>query len=98
MDTSVLTIVFLYSSFILVYFDIFKNFKELKPFKRFVVPALATIGALYLIYGAFTSSPLMFLYFSIIVLLILAAGYVTYQKPVKKSEPVLSESVAFNES
>lgn len=80
MDTSVLTIVFLYGAFIIVYLDIIRSFKELNVFKRYVVPVLATIGALYLIYGAFTSSPIMFLYFSIIVVIFLAVGLVTYER------------------
>lgn len=92
MDTSVLTIVFLYGSFIIVYVDIIKSFKELNAFKRYVVPAIATIGALYLIYGAFTSSPIMFLFFSIIVLIFLAVGYLTYEKKaLRKPIPAKSE-------
>ena len=83
MDTSVLTIVFLYASFIIVYINILKNFTELNAFKRYVVPVIATIGALYLIYGAFISDPVMFLYFSIIVFVILAVGLLTFN-PNKK--------------
>jgi basic amino acid/polyamine antiporter, APA family len=78
MDTSVLPIVFLYGSFIFVYFNIVKNFKDLNFFKRFIVPFFATVGALYLVYGAFISDPLMFLFFSIIVIVILSAGLYTY--------------------
>ncbi len=83
MDTSVLTIVFLYGSFIIVYIDIIINFTELNFFKRYIVPTIATIGALYLIYGAFTSSPIMFLYFGIIVLIFLGIGLFTYEKNPK---------------
>ncbi len=79
MDTSILPIVFLYASFILVYFNIFKNYTELNAFKRYVVPLLATVGALYLIYGAFVSDPIMFIYFSVIVVVILVVGVLTYQ-------------------
>ena len=85
MDTSVLTIVFLYGSFIIVYIDIIINFTELNFFKRYIVPSIATIGALYLIYGAFTSNPKMFLYFGIIVLIFISIGLVTYNsKPLKR--------------
>ncbi len=80
MDTSVLAIVFLYGSFIIVYLDIIKNYTELNFFKRYIVPSIATIGALYLIYGAFTSNPKMFLYFGIIVLIFISIGLVTYNK------------------
>lgn len=90
MDTSVLTIVFLYASFILVYYNIIKNFTELGFFKRYIVPLLATLGAIYLIYGAFISDPLMFLYFTIIVIAILAVGAVTF-KTLKVVQPSQSE-------
>jgi len=90
MDTSVLTIVFLYASFILVYFNIVKNFTELNVFKRYIVPSIATIGALYLIYGAFVSDPRMFLYFSIIVIAFLAVGLLTY-KPKLIAVPAKTE-------
>lgn len=89
MDTSVLAIVFLYIAYILVYVDIFKNFKELPTFKRIVVPSLAIIAALYLIYGAFTSAPLMFVYFSVIVLVIQGTGYVLYKPVAPSIDPAL---------
>ncbi len=77
-DTSVLSIVFLYIAYILVYVDIFKNFDELPTWKRYGVPVLAILAALYLIYGAFTSAPLMFVYFAVIVLIILGIGILLY--------------------
>jgi len=86
MDTSVLSIIFLYLAYILVYIDIFKTFNELSFFKRYIVPSLATLSALYLIYGAFTSDPRMFSFFIIIVVVILSVGYVLYkdsQKPLE---------------
>jgi APA family basic amino acid/polyamine antiporter len=89
MDTSVLTIVFLYASFILVYYNIIKNFTELGVFKRYIVPILATIGALYLIYGAFVSDPMMFVYFTLIVLVILFVGALTFNS----SKLVVKEQV-----
>lgn len=93
MDTSVLAIIFLYIAYILVYVDIFKTFKELSFFKRVVVPALATLSALYLIYGAFTSAPLMFVYFAGIVLVIQATGYVLYRPVILPVDaPLKTES------
>jgi APA family basic amino acid/polyamine antiporter len=86
MDTSVLTIVFLYGSFIIIYVDIMLHFKELNVFKRFVIPSLASIGALYLVFGAFTSDPRMFLFFSIIVTIFLVIGFLTFEKkPVQET-------------
>jgi APA family basic amino acid/polyamine antiporter len=80
MDTSILSIIFLYLAYILVYIDIFKTFNELSFIKRYIVPTLATISALYLIYGAFTSDPRMFGFFLIIVMVILGVGYFFYKK------------------
>jgi len=89
MDTSVLTIVFLYGAFIVIYIDIIINFKELNVFKRFIVPSLASFGALYLVYGAFTSDPRMFLFFSIIVLIFLVIGMLTYESKAPTSNKVI---------
>jgi APA family basic amino acid/polyamine antiporter len=57
-----------------------KSFKELNFFKRFVVPVLASLGAIYMIYGAFSSDPLMFLYFSLIVLAFLGVGLILFER------------------
>jgi len=78
MDVSILPIVFLYGSYILVYFNIMINMKNLNVINRFIVPVLSTGGALYLIYGSFISDPLMFIYFSLIVLVIISFGVITY--------------------
>ncbi|MFW6272329.1 MAG: hypothetical protein ACOC2U_00950, partial [bacterium] len=91
MDTSVLTIVFLYGSFIIIYVDIMLNFKELNIFKRFIIPSLASIGALYLVFGALTSDPRMFIFFSIIVTAFLVVGYLTYETKLEKA-PIVIES------
>jgi len=86
MDTSVLPIVLMYLTYIIIYYDIVKNYKHLNIFQRIIVPILATVGALYLIYGAFTSDPEMFLYFVLIVIVILAIGFVLYKKKEVQSE------------
>jgi basic amino acid/polyamine antiporter, APA family len=80
MDTSVLPIVFLYTAYIMVYIDVIKNYQELPVWKRYFVPALATFGGLYLIYGAFTSDPKAFLYYLAIVVVIMGVGYLFYNK------------------
>lgn len=88
MDTSVLSIIILYSAYILVYYDIAKTFDDLSLVNRYVVPALATLAALYLIYGAFTSDPRMFGFFLIIVIVILGTGYLLYGK---EDKPAITE-------
>lgn len=84
MDTSILSIVFLYLFYILVYVYIIRKMKDLHIFNRFVVPVIASIGALYLVYGAFTSDQKMFFYYVVIVAIIMLLGFLTYDQRVKK--------------
>ena len=63
-----------------IYVDVIKNYKELHAFKRYVVPVLSIFGGLYLIYGAFTSSPKAFMFYTIIVLVFLGVAYVLRAK------------------
>lgn len=75
MDTSILSIVFLAGFYIIIYIHIMRDFTDLNVFNRFVAPSLAGIGSLYLLYGAFTSSPKMFLYFLMVVIVFLLVGF-----------------------
>ncbi|XFA98311.1 APC family permease [Candidatus Izemoplasma sp. B36] len=84
MDTSILPIVFLYGTYIIVYVFIIRKLTDLSFVNRYVFPILSSIGALYLIYGAFTSDPKMFLFFSIIVVVFLAIGVVLDFRNSKK--------------
>ncbi len=85
MDTSILPIVFLYASYIVVYVFIIRKLEDLSFVNRYVFPVIASLGALYLVYGAFTSDPKMFLYFSLIVIAFLAVGILLYEKNKVKS-------------
>ena len=78
MDTSILPIVFLYASYIVVYVFISRKLTDLNVYQRYVVPVVASLGALYLVYGAFTSDEKMFLYFALIVLVVTVVGFLTY--------------------
>lgn len=80
MDTSILPIVFLYASYIVVYVFVSRKLSDLNVFDRYVVPVVASLGALYLVYGAFTSDEKMFLYFALLVVVISAFGVLTYQR------------------
>ncbi len=79
MDTSILPIVFLGLSYLLIYFHIAKDFDDLNILNRYIVPSLATLGSGYLIYGAYQSDPKMFGYFSILVVMIMFIGILTYK-------------------
>lgn len=85
MDTSILPIVFLYASYIIVYVFIIRKLEDLSFVNRYVFPVIASLGALYLVYGAFTSDPKMFLYFSLIVIAFLGVGILLYEKNKVKS-------------
>ncbi len=85
MDTSILPIVFLYASYIIVYVFIIRKLEDLSFVNRYVLPVIASLGALYLVYGAFTSDPKMFLFFSLIVLTFLGVGILLYEKKKVKA-------------
>jgi len=80
MDTSVLSIVFLYTFYILVYMFLVFKVEGINFFSKYVAPIVASLGALYLVYGAFSSDKKMFLYYSVIVAVILLVGYLTYDR------------------
>ncbi len=80
MDTSILSIVFLGFSYLMIYSNIVRNYKDLNVWNRYVVPSLAAFGAGYLIYGAYKSDPKMFFYFSVLVFVFLLSAILTYKK------------------
>lgn len=82
LDTSELPIAMLYAINIAVYIWIMRTFIELNWFKRFVVPALAIAGSLYIVYGAVQKE--LFAQFLSITIVILVVGYVAdfFKKPV----------------
>ena len=73
MDISELPIAFLYVIYISIYIWVMRKFTELGGFSRFVCPALAGAGSIYIIWGAIQKD--MFMHFLIISLCILLAGY-----------------------
>lgn len=73
LDTSELPIAMLYVSYIFVYIWVMRTFKDLKPLKRFVIPALATIGAIYIILAAVQKD--LFIVFFVVMVLIMGVGY-----------------------
>lgn len=72
MDISELPIAFLYVIYISIYLWVMKTFTDLGGFSRFVCPALAGAGSLYIIWGAIQKD--MFIHFLVVSLLILAIG------------------------
>lgn len=88
MDISELPIALLYSINIAVYIWIIRSFKELSPFKRFVLPTLAIVGSVYIAYGAFQKDLIQV--FLVIVGLILILGIVA-EVMHKPSDPNVTE-------
>jgi APA family basic amino acid/polyamine antiporter len=81
LDTSELPIALLYTAYILVYIWIMRTFKDLNFIQRFIVPSLATLGALFIIYGAVQKD--LFIAFMVITIFIMFMGYLLNSKKLK---------------
>lgn len=73
MDISELPIAFLYVIYISIYIWVMRTFTDLGGFSRFGCPVMAGAGSLYIIWGAIQKD--MFVYFLVISLIILGAGF-----------------------
>lgn len=78
-DISIFPIIFLYSFYVIIYIYIIKTYKDLNVFKRFVVPIISIIGSSYLIYGAYSGSPLGFIYYLLILFVFFVAALYFYK-------------------
>ncbi|QJB58223.1 amino acid permease [Pseudodesulfovibrio sp. zrk46] len=72
MDVSELPIAFLYVIYLSIYLWVMRTFTDLGVIGRFVAPALAACGSLYIIWGA--SQKDMFITFVVVTLIIAGAG------------------------
>jgi len=72
MDTSELTIAFLYAIYIAVYIWIMRTYKEGTTFQRYIAPVLSTLGSLYLVFAAIQKD--MFVHFLVITAVVLLIG------------------------
>lgn len=72
MDVSELPIAFLYVIYISIYLWVMRTFTDLPAISRFVAPALAGAGSIYIIWGAVHKA--MFIPFLVITLIIIGAG------------------------
>ncbi len=80
MDISELPIAFLYVIYISLYVWVMRRFEGLGLFSRFLAPALAGSGSLYIIWGAIQKD--MFVHFLLLTVLILIAGLPFMRKRV----------------
>ncbi len=78
LDFSELPIVFLYVIYIAIYIWYMRTFTDLGVVSRYIVPTLASIGSLYMIWGA--SKKDMFFTFFIIFLVVMGVGILLNKK------------------
>ncbi len=81
LDFSELPITFLYVIYIAIYVWYMRTFTNLGIFSRFVVPTLASMGSLYMIWGA--SKKDMFFTFSLVFFIIMGVGLILNKKSKK---------------
>lgn len=76
LDFSELPIVTIYGLYIPIFFWIMKTMDELNVFKRFVMPILAIIGSLFMIYAAYVSHGInAILIYLVIFIVIMSVGF-----------------------
>lgn len=78
LDTSELPIAMLYAVYIAVYIWVMRTFKELNVVQRFVIPSLAMLGAVFIMYAAVQKD--LFIYFFTATVVILIVGYLIDNK------------------
>lgn len=77
-DISELPIAMIYAIYIIIYIAYMIKMKDLSPIKRFIVPSIALIGALIVVYGGI-SKPSVFIDLGISILVFLS-GLLFYKK------------------
>ena len=85
MDISELPIAILYVIYISIYVWMIRKLEYLHPFGRYVAPALAGLGSLYIIFGAVQKA--MFLHFFVLAILFALAGYVLMNAKARERSP-----------
>lgn len=73
-DTSELPIVTIYAMYIPMFIMFMKKEKELSPFKRFVLPALAVCGSVFMVIAAIYAHKMAIVFYLIVFAAIMAVG------------------------
>jgi len=87
------SIIALYAFYIPIFISVMKNMKDLGWVKRFLLPALAVLSCVFMIYCTIIAYGIQCLYFTIFLLIVLFIGFL-FRKGVtknKKQENILSE-------
>ena len=75
-DSSELPIVTLYASYIPIFLMLCKKEKELSPFKRFVMPALAICGCIFMLYAAVVAHGIAVAWYLAVSVVIMLIGVI----------------------
>lgn len=73
-DSSELPIISLYALYIPIFFTMMLHEKNLNVFKRFCLPSLSILSCIFMVWAAFTSHRLEFIYYIIVFTIIMALG------------------------
>ncbi len=84
-DASELPIITLYALYIPIFIMFMKKGKEFGVFKRFIVPLLATLASLFMIYATAISHGITVVYYLIVFVIIMIAGFAVNAKNKKST-------------
>ena len=79
-DTSELPIITIYASYVPMFIMFMKKEKDMSTFKRFVLPALALCGSLFMVIAAIYAHKMAIVYYLIVFVVIMFIGYL-FSKP-----------------
>lgn len=74
-----LPIITLYASYIPIFIVLMIRGRDLHPVKRFVMPALAIVGCIFMVYAAFSSYKIQAIYYLIVSTVVLLIGMLFYR-------------------
>jgi O-antigen/teichoic acid export membrane protein len=86
-----LPIITLYAAYIPIFIIMMVKFKELNAFKRFVLPAVAIVASLFMVYAAISAYKIQALYYIIVFVVVMAIGMLFYRKNAKPTEEKTEE-------
>ena len=83
-DSSELPVITLYAMYIPIYLMFMKKARNERPFRRFVLPALALIGAVFMILAAVFSYKMDCVYYLLVYAAAMALGWLLDRKNHKQ--------------
>jgi APA family basic amino acid/polyamine antiporter len=80
-----LPIITLYAFYIPIFINMMRHGKELHPVKRFVLPGLATVLCVFMVYCAFSAYKIQAVYYLIVSCIVIAIGMLFYRNAEGKT-------------